>query len=285
MTQSDALNDAGISANESCALKKIALRVEYNGAFFSGWQKQSSPSLATVQGHLEGALSKVANIPIELVCAGRTDSGVHATSQIVHFETPVDRGKKAWEQGVNSLLPKSIRVTKAMEVDSQFHARFSATYRRYNYILQRREIPSALTDSLVVFQRQSLNVEAMNAAAQYLLGEQDFSAFRAAGCQSKTADRCVFDANFTEQGEFLVFSICANAFLQHMVRNIMGSMLAVGRGDQAPHWIAELLAKKDRTQAAATAPPQGLYLVEVGYPPELVTPAEFVTPPYLVVQN
>lgn len=287
MTQSDkqAAQDAGAPESRQSSLTRIALLVEYNGAGFSGWQKQSSPNLATVQGALEAALSKVANSKIELVCAGRTDAGVHATAQVVHFDTPIDRGKKAWEQGVNSLLPPTIRVTEAQEVESTFHARFSAIYRRYNYILHRRSIPSALVAGLVVPQRQNLDVAKMNLAAQHLLGEQDFSSFRAAGCQSKTANRCVFDAGFTDHGEFLVFSICANAFLQHMVRNIVGSLLAVGRAERHPVWIEELLKARDRTLAAVTAPPQGLYLVEVGYPAALSTPAALVTPPILPSQN
>ncbi|MFK7864072.1 MAG: tRNA pseudouridine(38-40) synthase TruA [Pseudohongiellaceae bacterium] len=274
-------DDPDFSCSETVPLKKVALRVEYNGCRFSGWQKQRSANIATVQDVLETALSAVANHQIELVCAGRTDSGVHATAQIVHFETTADRGKKAWEQGVNSLLPNSVSVTQALEVDSAFHARFSAVFRRYNYVIQRRPTPSALTDGLVVPLRHELDVRAMNSAADYLLGEQDFSSFRAAGCQSKTANRCVLEAAFSEHGEFLVFSIRANAFLQHMVRNIMGSLLVVGRGDKPPSWIKELIDERDRTKAAATAPPQGLYLVEVGYPNAMQTPAAFVLPPYL----
>lgn len=288
MTESDTFeqsNSAQAGRDTYPATTRIALRVEYNGAKFSGWQKQKSPTLATVQGALETALSKVANSTIEVICAGRTDSGVHATAQIVHFDTPIDRGAKAWELGVNSLLPPTIRVTKALVVDDKFHARFSAVYRRYNYILHTRSIASALVADLVTTQRRDLDVDAMNAGAKFLLGEQDFSSFRAAGCQSKTANRCINEAFFSEHGEFLVFSICANAFLQHMVRNIMGSMLAVGSGDKNPQWIASLLAAKDRTQAAITVPPQGLYLVEVGYPANLLSPARLVKPPVIASHN
>jgi len=279
----DQLHPAAVGCSGTTT--RIALRVEYNGAKFSGWQKQKSPLLATVQGALELALSKVADSTIVVVCAGRTDSGVHATAQIVHFDTPIDRGVKAWELGVNSLLPPTIRVTKAIVVDDKFHARFSAVYRRYNYILHSRPIASALVSDLVTTQRRTLNVDGMNEAAQFLLGEQDFTSFRAAGCQSKTANRCVIDACFSQRGEFLVFSICANAFLQHMVRNIMGSMLAVGGGAKTPQWIEGLLAAKDRSLAAITAPPQGLYLVEVGYPDDLLSPAMLVKPPVLASHN
>ena len=209
MTESDN-RDQFYSADvgNSGITTRIALRVEYNGAKFSGWQKQKSPSLATVQGALELALSKVADSTIVVVCAGRTDSGVHATAQIVHFDTPINRGLKAWELGVNSLLPPTIRVTKALVVDDNFHARFSAVYRRYNYILHSRSIASALVSDLVTTQRRSLDVDGMNEGAQFLLGEQDFTSFRAAGCQSKTANRCVIEAFFSQRGEFLVFSIC-----------------------------------------------------------------------------
>lgn len=282
---SDQSNSAQAGRDSYPTTTRIALRVEYNGARFSGWQKQKSPTLATIQGALEAALSKVADSTIEVVCAGRTDSGVHATAQIVHFDTPIDRGVKAWELGVNSLLPPTIRVTQAQVVDDKFHARFSAVYRRYNYILHRRSVASALIGDLVTTQRRNLDVDAMNAGAKFLLGEQDFSSFRAAGCQSKTANRCIIEASFSESGEYLVFSICANAFLQHMVRNIMGSMLAVGSGAKSPDWIESLLAAKDRTQAAITAPPQGLYLVEVGYPDIFLSPARLVKPPVLASHN
>ena len=250
----------------TAALTRIALKLEYNGAAFSGWQKQLSPALATVQRDLEAALSKIANSNIEVVCAGRTDSGVHATSQVVHFDTPVDRGSKAWRDGVNSLVGDSIRVTDSLVVDNQFHARFSATFRRYNYIIHQRKTRSPFLASLASHRVKELDVDAMDEAAQYLLGEQDFSAFRAAGCQSKTAMREVFEASFGRFGDKIAFDIRANAFLQHMVRNIMGSLLVVGEGQQPPGWIEQLLKGKDRTKAAMTAAPEGLYLVEVGYP-------------------
>lgn len=260
---------------------RIGLRVEYNGSSFSGWQKQGQPSLPTVQGYLESALSKIADSPVTVICAGRTDAGVHATSQIVHFDSAIDRGRKAWEQGTNSLLPGNVRVTEARAVAPDFHARFSARYRRYNYILHKRRFPSALIADQVTPCRVELDIDAMQQAAQYLLGEQDFTSFRAAGCQSKTANRCVTEVEFSRFGEFIVFSICANAFLQHMVRNIMGSLLVVGKGEQPPHWIESLLKARDRTQAAITAPPQGLYLVEVGYPENIEHPACLVKPPLL----
>ncbi|MFT4862382.1 MAG: tRNA pseudouridine38-40 synthase [Pseudohongiellaceae bacterium] len=248
------------------ASTRIALKLEYNGAAFSGWQKQLSPALATVQRNLETALGKIADCNINVVCAGRTDSNVHATSQVVHFDTPVDRGPKAWRDGVNSLVGDSIRVTDSAVVDEGFHARFSATFRRYNYIIHQRKTRSPFLATLATHCTKNLDLVAMQEAAQHLLGEQDFSAFRAAGCQSRTSMRNILFASFAHSGDKIVFDVQANAFLQHMVRNIMGSLLEIGQGNQSSDWIGQLLAGKDRTKSAMTAPPQGLYLVEVGYP-------------------
>lgn len=262
-------------------LTRIALKLEYNGAAFSGWQKQLSPVLPTVQRDLEAALSKIADSKIDVVCAGRTDANVHATSQVVHFDTPIDRGPKAWQLGVNSILSDSIRVTQSRVVDEAFHARFSATFRRYYYVIHQRKTRSPFLAHLASHRPASLDLHAMEEAAGFLIGEQDFSAFRAAGCQSRTAMREVFDARFSRQGELIVFDICANAFLQHMVRNIMGSLLVIGEGRQSPAWIEQLLVGKDRTQAAMTAAPEGLYLVEVGFPAPYKALGEKVAPPIL----
>lgn len=245
---------------------RIALGIEYDGAAYIGWQKQKSPQQETIQQYLETALSKVADHEVLLTCAGRTDAGVHATCQVVHFDAVKDRGVKAWTEGVNSLLPKSIRVRWAAAQDDEFHARFSAMSRRYLYLIYTRDTESATLHSRATYSRHELNAPAMHEAAQHLLGERDFSSFRAAGCQSKTAMRNVLHANIFTRGGFLIFDVRANAFLQHMVRNMMGSLLQVGRGEKDPGWIAELLALKDRTLAAPTAPPDGLYLVEVEYP-------------------
>lgn len=245
---------------------RIALGVEYDGAGYSGWQKQKSPQQETVQQYLESALSKIADQQIVVTCAGRTDAGVHATCQVVHFDSDIDRGDKAWTEGVNSLLPKSIRVRWSAQQDQDFHARFSALSRRYLYLIYRRDTESAMLHGKVTYTRRELNADAMHTAAQHLLGERDFSSFRAAGCQSKTAMRNVMHANIYRQGGFLIFDVQANAFLQHMVRNIMGTLMQVGRGEQSPDWVAQLLSLKDRTLAAQTAPPDGLYLTAVEYP-------------------
>lgn len=252
--------------------QRIALAIEYDGSAYSGWQRQSSPDLPTVQAHLEAALSQVANHPIAVHCAGRTDAGVHATCQLLHFDSPVDRGNKAWVRGVNSLLPHTIRVVWSHGVDADFHARFSATGRRYFYLIHQAEVASAMFSRQLTHVRKALDVEAMQAAASHLLGEQDFTSFRAAGCQSNSPNRNVFSACWRQQGSLLVFDIHANAFLQHMVRNIVGSLMVVGRGEQEPDWIRQLLLARDRTQAAMTAAPEGLYLVEVDYPAECGLP-------------
>ncbi len=261
---------------------RVALAIEYDGSAFSGWQKQSAPELPTVQASLEAALSKVADREITVICAGRTDSGVHACCQVIHFDTPIDRGEKAWTRGVNSLLPPSVRVLWAQAVADDFHARFSARARRYQYVFYRRRAASAILQSKVTTLRQELDISALNEASRYLHGEQDFSAFRAAGCQSRSPFRHIDEAYWREYGPFLVFEIKANAFLQHMVRNIVGSLIEVGNGGRQPQWIGELIASGDRTLAAATAPPEGLYLAGVEYGAEWGLPATSFPVPMLL---
>lgn len=269
------------SEQTTLAAYRIALGVEYDGANYSGWQKQLSPQQETIQCHIENALSKIANQKITVTCAGRTDAGVHATCQVIHFDCSIDRGTKAWVVGSNSLLPKSIRILWAKNVSTDFHARFSATARRYLYLIYQRKIESAVFAGHISHERSVLDMDAMNGAAQSLLGEQDFTAFRAAGCQSKSANRNVMHAEVYKKGSIIVFDIQANAFLQHMVRNIMGSLLMIGRGEKPVGWIEELLQGKNRCLAGKTAAPDGLYLVAVNYPPQFGIPSEFVTPGFL----
>ena len=252
--------------NESNKPCRVALGVEYDGAAFHGWQRQGDPQLPTVQGAVEKALAKIADHPIELVCAGRTDTGVHATGQVIHFDCAVDRGIKAWVRGSNSLLPPSVRITWARSVAPDFHARFAAQSRRYLYVIDDSEVESAIMAKRLTHTRLKLNIEAMHEAGQHLLGEQDFSAFRAAGCQSRTPFRNVMHLRVLRHHRYIVLDIQANAFLQHMVRNIAGTLLEIGAGKRDPSWTKQLLEGRDRAAAAMTASPHGLYLVAVDYP-------------------
>ncbi|MGI9251231.1 MAG: tRNA pseudouridine(38-40) synthase TruA [Pseudohongiellaceae bacterium] len=264
---------------------RIAIGVEYDGAKLSGWQQQASPELPTVQGILQTALAQIADEPVRLTVAGRTDAGVHATGQVAHFDCHTERagnrGNKAWVAGSNSLLPANIRVNWATTVPNQFHARFSAQARRYIYVIQTQDVAPAILSNKVSWSRQHLDAPAMHRAAQHLLGEQDFTSFRAAGCQSNTALRCIQQIAVYARNRFVVIDIQANAFLLHMVRNIAGALMAVGRGEQAPEWIAKLLQARDRTQGEPTASPDGLYLVHVSYPAEYALPNQPVLPPFV----
>ncbi len=255
---------------------RIACRIEYDGGAYNGWQAQPHPGSRTVQQTLEAALTAIAAAPLRVHCAGRTDSGVHGHAQIIHFDAPTARSCKAWVLGANSRLPDDIRVHWAQPVTTDFHARFSALGRRYRYLIANTAIRPALLGRQLSWQRQPLDVERMHTAAQVLLGEQDFSAFRAASCQASTPYRCVTHCEVSRRRELVVIDIQANAFLHHMVRNIAGSLMAVGTGSREPGWIGELLAALDRTQAAKTAAAAGLYLVDVLYPERFALPP---TPP------
>lgn len=260
---------------------RIALGVEYDGAAFHGWQRQGDPALPTVQGAVEKALARIANHPVDLVCAGRTDTGVHGTAQVVHFDCAIDRGVQAWICGTNSLLPPAVRILWAKTVDPAFHARFSALYRRYHYLIHDSEIASAIMAGRLTHTRAQLDIAAMHQAGQYLLGEQDFSSFRAAGCQSRTPFRNVMHLRVTRHHRYILLDIQANAFLQHMVRNIAGTLMEIGAGRQAPEWAQALLAARDRRQAAMTASPCGLYLVQVAYPAQFDLPQSPIGPSFL----
>lgn len=258
---------------------RIALGIEYDGSAFYGWQRQREVN--SVQQELETALSALANQPVELFCAGRTDAGVHATGQVVHFDTDAIRDDKAWIMGTNSRLPDAIAVRWAKVVPDDFHARFSATARRYRYIIYNHKYRPGILRSGLSHYHQQLNIELMQQAAPYLLGEQDFSSFRAVQCQSKTPFRNVHHLKIERRGDYIVLDIKANAFLHHMVRNITGSLLEVGMQNRPPQWIAELLAAKDRNLAAATAKPGGLYLVDVEYPAHYELPKAAPGPLFL----
>lgn len=269
------------SSSTLTAGQRIALRVEYDGTSFSGWQAQPHlPNVSTVQQCLQAALAGVAAAPVVVHCAGRTDTGVHATAQWVHFDTPAARSLKAWIVGTNAHLPAQVRVVGGRPVPDEFHARHSARARRYDYLIANTAVAPALMDRRALWVREPLDAARMHAALQALTGERDFSAFRAAACQSRTPMRCLTEASALREGEWIRIRVEANAFLHHMVRNIVGSALAVGRGEQGRGWLAELLAGRDRTVAAATAPAHGLYLTGVRYADDYgldaaITPAFF----------
>ena len=255
---------------------RIALGIEYDGTDFSGWQRLSHGD--TVQARVEQALSFVAAAPVEVICAGRTDAGVHARCQVVHFDTNAQRSERGWTLGANSRLPASVAVRWARPVDDGFHARFGARARRYRYVILNRAVRAALDARFVTWERVPLDAARMHAAAQALRGEQDFSAFRTVACQARTALRSVHEISVARAGEQVIVEIQANAFLHHMVRNIVGSLLPVGRGERKPEWIAQLLAGRDRAQAGPTAPPQGLLFLGPLYPAGCGLPAEATMP-------
>ncbi|WP_019210695.1 tRNA pseudouridine(38-40) synthase TruA [Yersinia massiliensis] len=261
------------------ATLKIALGIEYNGSRYFGWQRQQE--VTSVQACLEAAVSKVANEPIGVFCAGRTDAGVHATGQVVHFVTTAVRKDAAWTMGVNSHLPPDIAVRWVKTVDEDFHARFSATARRYRYIIFNHRYRPAVLAQGVTHCHMPLDAEKMEQAAQCLLGENDFTSFRAVQCQSRTPWRNVKHIKVTRHGAYIVVDIKANAFVHHMVRNIVGSLIEIGAGNQDINWMAELLALKDRSRAAATAKAEGLYLVSVDYPEHFALPSAPMGPLFL----
>ena len=242
---------------------RIALGLEYDGSRFLGWQTQ--PGGGTVQDALEKALSMVAGSAVSVVAAGRTDRGVHAREQVVHVDVEAARPTSAWVRGVNALLPPSVAVLWAAPVDAAFHARYSARARSYRYVLINRPVRPALAAGRVGWFHAPLDVAAMQAAAEELLGEHDFSAFRSSECQAKTPVRTVTAMRIERRGERIDFVVRANAFLHHMVRNLVGALVYVGKGRYPPHWLGELLAARDRTRAAPTFAAEGLYLETIDY--------------------
>ena len=242
---------------------RIALGLEYDGSGFCGWQTQ--PDACAVQDALEQALSEVAGKRIETVCAGRTDTGVHALAQVVHFEAHTDRPLNAWVRGANALLPQSVAVIWSCVVNEAFHARFSATGRRYVYWLLSRPQRPGLLGGRVGWTHRPMDDTAMREAAACLLGEHDFSAFRASECQAKTPVKTMREVSIARRGDLIRIEFAADAFLQHMVRNIVGSLVYIGSGRQPVGWMRQLLDGRDRTRAAPTFSPAGLYLAGVEY--------------------
>lgn len=245
--------------------KRMAFGVSYDGTIYHGWQSQGA-QLATIQGHLEEAWSKIANQPIRVFSAGRTDAGVHATGQVGHFDTATFRTDHAWLCGVNAYLPQDISVTWVKEVSLSFHARFSATARRYRYVIYNRPIRPALHRRGVTWHRRLLDVSKMQEASRYFLGIHDFTSFKGVQCQSKSPIREIQMLNVSRVGEQIIVDIQANAFLMHMVRNIVGVLLPIGGGLKPPEWAKEVLEAKNRPAAGVTALASGLYFVKVIYP-------------------
>ena len=259
------LDPIPLTTDNSIGDGRVALALEYDGRHFHGWQAQKS-GVRSVQGELSKAVARVADHPVDLVCAGRTDAGVHGSYQVVHFETSSVRHLRAWVMGINTSLPGDIAVHWAGQGQDDFHARFSAVYRRYRYIIYNNPVRPGILRGQVSWTYRPLDVQRMQDGARHLLGEHDFSSFRAAGCQSRSPFRFVEYIEVARMGDFIVLDIQANAFLHHMVRNIAGALMSVGSGYREPDWVAEVLAARDRTLAGVTAPSDGLYLVDVGYP-------------------
>ena len=262
-------------------MTRIVLGVQYIGTGWNGYQKQ--PERNTVQDRLEMALEKFACTPLATTCAGRTDTGVHAIEQVVHFDTDLVRPTQAWVRGVNTFLPDSIVVRWAKEVPLgedglEFHARFSARSRTYHYVLYNHPTPSALLSNRAGWMFRPLDLERMIDAARHLIGTHDFSAFRASSCQAKTPVKDMHEVRIERHGDIIVFTLRASAFLHHMVRNIVGSLVYVGLGRQEPDWMHEVLESRSRDVAAPTFMPDGLYFAKIEYDPCWKLPQEAVAP-------
>jgi len=252
-------------------MSRWAAGVEYLGSSFSGWQAQ--PHAPSVQAEVETALSRVADHPVQTVAAGRTDAGVHGFHQVIHFDSEARRTPHAWLLGVNTNLHEHVALRWVQPIRDDFHARFSARARAYRYVIHNARFRSALLEGRAAWVAWQLDADAMHRAAQALIGELDFSAFRDAECQSRTPMRNVHSIDVRRHGLFVVIDVRANAFLHHMVRNIVGSLSDVGSGKRSEAWIGEILASRQRTQAGMNAPAAGLYFVDVEYPAEFAVPA------------
>ncbi len=257
---------------------RIAAALEYDGRPYHGWQIQKG--VKTVQEQVEKALSKVADHPVHIVCAGRTDTGVHAADQIIHFDTTAFRSDYSWVRGTNAHLPESICLTWVKPVNEHFHARFMARRRYYRYIILNRPIRPAYLMGKVVWQHRPLDVARMATAAQHLVGEHDFTSYRAQACQAKSPVRHIYSLDISRSGEFIYLDICANAFLHHMVRNIAGVLMSIGAGDKPIEWTKEVLESQDRKKGGMTAAAAGLYLVRVDYDAEFDLPIAVLLPRY-----
>jgi len=251
---------------------RYAIGLEYDGSQFLGWQIQRQEP--TVQGCLEKALTRVADHEIRVHCCGRTDTGVHALGQVAHFDTPAERSERQWILGLNSHLPDGVSVLWIRQIDDTFHARFSAFSRSYRYQLLNRWVRPALEAKRMSWCRTPLDADKMHEAAQALLGEHDFTSFRATACQARHPVREIQEISVERAGDVVSLAVTANGFLYHMVRNIAGSLIRVGLGDEPVSWPGQVLTRCDRAQAAPTAPPEGLYFVSARYPEQFDLPAK-----------
>ena len=245
---------------------RVALGISYNGRAYQGWQSQLSG--LTVQDKLEAALSKLAALRVSTLCAGRTDAGVHGIMQVVHFDTPLDRDTYSWVRGTNANLPRDIAVQWALKTSDEFHCRACATSRRYAYVLYESVVRPSIDQGRVGWTFRALDGEAMRKAADLLIGEHDFTSFRASACQALSPVKNVTEIVFSKRGSYWRIEFEANAFLHHMIRNIMGCLVLIGRGKKPPDWIAEVLAARDRRAAAPTFSPDGLYFLGPRYDPK-----------------
>jgi len=260
---------------ERLALQRLAIGLQYDGTAFAGWQRQETPAgqpVRTVQEVLEQALAYIADAQVDLTCAGRTDAGVHARAQVAHFDTIAQRSLRSWVLGANTELPRDVSVSWAQPVPDTFHARYSAQARTYRYYILNSTARSALAARRATWLHRPLDHERMREAAQCLWGEHDFSAFRAAECQSKSPVRRIERLMVERQDEWVLIEVTANAFLHHMVRNIAGLLIDIGKGKHPPAWAQEVLASRDRRMNAATAPADGLYFWSVRYDPAFGLP-------------
>ncbi|RVU32335.1 tRNA pseudouridine(38-40) synthase TruA [Neptunomonas marina] len=280
MTRSDT-DSAQQQGAISIAPYRYAACVEYAGAKYKGWQSQKDGSVPTIQQHVEAALSKIANEPVSVICAGRTDAGVSGTYQIIHFDASVLRPDRAWVMGANTNLPEDIAIKWAKQVEPDFHARFGALERRYRYLILSQEVMPAVLGRGVTWTYKTLDIGKMQEAAQYLIGQHDFTSYRAVGCQAKSPVREVRELTITQQGRLIVIDVRANAFLHHMIRNFAGVLMKIGAGEAEPVWAKDVLEARDRRAGGVTAPPFGLYFVDVKYPEKYQLPPSEIGPYFL----
>jgi tRNA pseudouridine38-40 synthase len=276
-------NENVLESNQHASYR-IAAGIEYNGNAYHGFQIQSS-GVPTVQKELHNAFSKIADHPVSIVCAGRTDAGVHASGQVVHFDTTASRSEKAWVVGANSVLPHDISVRWAKLVPDTFHARFTARGRRYRYVIFNDACKPAIGWEYITWQRNSLDVKKMQQAANYLIGEHDFTSFRSSECQAAQPVRILREIIITQSGAWIIVEVEATAFLHNMVRNIVGTLYEVGMNKKEPEWVKFVLDARDRTKGGATAPPTGLYLADVTYPDNFDLPKLMLGPSFFNMKS